>query len=147
MTSWAVATHLLTAVKNGPTTMWGSSRHPGPFAAFGRLITSWPWLLGITCAYLALVGVVYTCARSARGTWGKTATALTAALGLTVIVELLTRSSAIGWIVMLGLIAACINAVLRFTAPPRRRPGRTAEVIDLQRWREGTPERHRSGRR
>jgi hypothetical protein len=146
MTSWAVAGHLYIAVKNGPTTLWEQSRSPGPFAAFGRLLTSWPWLLGVTCAYVALVGVTFAGRRSATGPLSKVATAVTTALGFTVVIELLTQSTAIGWLVLAGLIAAWTLAILRISAL-RRPPGHAAEVVDLQRWRERTTERRRSGRR
>jgi hypothetical protein len=147
MAPWTVATHLFTAVKNGPITLWGPFQHPGPFTAFGRLITSWPWLLGITCAYIALAAGAYEHGRGTRGPLGKAATAATAALGLTVALELLTQNTALAWLVLTGLIAVCINAILRVATLLRRPPGHTAEVVDLRRWREHTLEHRRSGRR
>jgi hypothetical protein len=125
------------AVKNGPLDMWRSLQSGGPIRPLGPFVTSPLWLAATICAYLVLAPSIYR-AMTGKTVPPKMALLLTiAVLGLLVALELPMRGTALPLLVFVVLVAVrvavALRAGLRRTAQDARR---TAEVVDLTRWRE-----------
>jgi hypothetical protein len=136
-TDGAMALHAVTvdvtlAVKNGPLGMWRALGPTGPIRPLGRLITSPFWLVATICVSLALAPPVYRATQARRVPPSAALLLATAALGLFVVFDLLTRRTGFPLLVFVLLPLAWSVARIGFglgRTLPILRPAERAEPV------------------
>ena len=157
MTLQATTAAVVLAVKNGPPDMWRASGGAG--GSLAGVLASWPVLAFTVGASIALAVLVVRRYRHAGGAGLAIPTAL---LWLLVVAELVTHAAVLTLLVPVLLTGLWVAALRRSppaapaAAPPGTPPSqrtsrpassRTAEVIDLARWRADRETRRRAGSR
>ena len=126
----------------------GQSGSRDPLQAFHHQLGTWPSRLVATCVYVVLAVLVYVLVRRALGPARKPLRAELVAVGLFVVLELVTATVTFAWLMFMCLAVTWFY-ILVHTILPRLGglPDRLDELADPALRRERLAARRRSSRR